>query len=106
MGRHGILSVTDGHGSASFDAVGKNRSPAGADGIGKQFEDSRQPDPCVGAAGKDVESAGEERSLLMCLTVLGASRADPPIHEERWGGDDRGAGGQPGLAGVEHRLLA
>jgi hypothetical protein len=106
MGRHGILSMTNGHGSASFDAVCKNRGPAGADGIGKEFEDSRQADPCVGAAGKDVESAGEERSLLMCLTVFGASRADPPIHKQRWGGDDRGAGGQPGLAGVEHRLLA
>ena len=99
VGRSRILTLSNGDGRASFDAVGENCRSASTNGIGEQVEDARKAGLCVDAPGEDVEGTGEERSLLMCLAVLGASRADPAIDEQRWGRNDRGAGGQPGLAG-------
>ena len=89
-----------------FDAIGKDRGPPGSDGLGKQIEDAGKAGLGVGATGEDVESPGEERPLLVRLAVLGAARVDSPIDEGGWSGKDRGAGGQPGVARVEHRFLA
>jgi len=89
-----------------FDAVGKNRGAPGSDGLGKQVEDAGEASLGIGATGEDVESPGEERPFLVRLAVLGAARAGSPIDEQGWSGDKRGAGGQPGLARVEHRFLA
>ncbi len=96
----------DGDRRSPFDAIGENRRPAGPDGLGKQIEDAGKAGLGIRATGEDVESPGEERPLLVRCAVLGAARADSPIDEQGWSGNHRGAGGQPGVARVEHRFLS
>jgi hypothetical protein len=91
---------------SAFDAVGKNRSSPGSDGPGNQIEDAGKAGLGIGATGEDVESPGEERPFLVRFAVLGAARADSPIDEQGWSGNNRGTRGQPGVARVEHRFLA